>query len=212
MTGKIYCISNSINDKLYIGKTTYPTIEQRFKEHCLDSKKINKEKRPLYRAMQKYGIENFSISLIEECDFSILEKREQYWIDQLNAYHQGYNATLGGDGKILYDYTLFIEDYNSGMLVNEIANKYGCDRHTVTKALQINNVDGKINSINRLKHKVYQYDKENNFIQSFDSQRDAARYLIENGHKGSITSIATNIGRVVKGQRKSAEGYIWKTE
>lgn len=98
------------------------------------------------------------------------------------------------------------------MLVNEIANKYGCDRHTVTKALQINNVDGKINSINRLKHKVYQYDKENNFIQSFDSQRDAARYLIENGHKGSITSIATNIGRVVKGQRKSAEGYIWKTE
>ena len=178
----------------------------------LDSKKINKEKRPLYRAMQKYGIENFSISLIEECDFSILEKREQYWIDQLNTYHQGYNATLGGDGKILYDYTLFIEDYNSGMLVNEIANKYGCDKHTVTKALQINNVDGKINSINRLKHKVYQYDKENNFIQSFDSQRDAARYLIENGHKGSITSIATNIGRVVKGQRKSAEGYIWKTE
>lgn len=39
MTGKIYCISNSINDKLYIGKTTYSTIEQRFKEHCLDSKK-----------------------------------------------------------------------------------------------------------------------------------------------------------------------------
>jgi hypothetical protein len=27
LTGKIYCISNNINDKLYIGKTTYPTIE-----------------------------------------------------------------------------------------------------------------------------------------------------------------------------------------
>ena len=26
-TGKIYCISNCINDKLYIGKTSYPTIE-----------------------------------------------------------------------------------------------------------------------------------------------------------------------------------------
>ena len=105
--------------------------------------------------MQKYGVENFSISLIEECDLSLLEEREQYWINQLNTYHQGYNATLGGDGKILYDYTLFMEDYNSGMLVNEIANKYGCDSHTVTKALQINNIDGKINAINRAKHKVY---------------------------------------------------------
>ena len=43
MTGKIYCISNNINDKLYIGKTTYPTIEERFKEHCIDCKKIKSE-------------------------------------------------------------------------------------------------------------------------------------------------------------------------
>ena len=209
----IYVITNLINQKQYVGKTSY-SIEKRWKEHCYDSKKndVNKH-RPLYNAIQKYGVENFSISLLEDnIQDNEINEREKFWISKLNTYYQGYNATLGGDGKILYDYTLFIEDYNSGMLVNEIANKYGCDRHTVTKALQINNVDGKINSINRLKHKVYQYDKENNFIQSFDSQRDAARYLIENGHKGSITSIATNIGRVVKGQRKSAEGYIWKTE
>lgn len=54
--------------------------------------------------------------------------------------------------------------------------------------------------------------KNNNFIQEFDSQRDAARYLIEQGHQGAITSIATNIGRVLKGTRKTAEDFIWKTD
>lgn len=210
MTGKIYCISNDINDKLYIGKTTYPTIEERFKEHCIDCKKITFEKRPLYSAMNKYGIENFHISLIEEVDLSLLEEREQYWIEYYNSYHSGYNATLGGDGKLLYDYTLFVEDYQKGMLITEIANKHGCDPSTVSKVLRLNGIDGRVNVINRQKTQISQYDKQGNFIQTFESQREAARYLISQGHNGSITTITTNIGRVLKGTRKTAEGFIWK--
>lgn len=210
MAGKIYCISNKINNKLYIGKTTYATIEQRFKEHCRDCKRIIYEKRPLYSAMNKYGIENFEISLIEEVELSQLEKREQYWIEYYDSYHNGYNATLGGDGRILYDYNLFIEDYNKGMLVKEIAEKHGCDAGTVTKALHSCGINSRSNSINLQKHKINQYTKDNEFIQSFESQREAARYLIAAGHNGSITSITTNIGRALKGQRKTAEGFIWR--
>ena len=211
MTGKIYCISNDINDKLYIGKTTYPTIQERFSLHCRDSRKIVYEKRPLYNAMKKYGIEHFNISLIEECDLDILEDREQYWIEYYDSYYNGYNATKGGDGKMLYDYELFIDDFcQEKMLVNEIANKYGCDPNTVTKALHLAQINGRENAINRSKNPVCQYDKNGLFIRSFESQRDAARYLIQLGHKGSITSITTNIGRALKGQRKTAEGYIWK--
>lgn len=61
----IYKILNSINSKVYVGKTTL-TLEQRFKEHKSDSKKELLSKRPLYNAMKKYGISAFYIELIEE--------------------------------------------------------------------------------------------------------------------------------------------------
>lgn len=56
--GYIYCITNLVNQKKYVGKTIY-SITERFKEHCSDSKRERCEKRPLYDAMNKYGIENF---------------------------------------------------------------------------------------------------------------------------------------------------------
>ena len=207
MKGKIYLIENQINHKQYIGKT-YESIESRWQEHCHDYKKSRNEKRPLYDAMQKYGIENFTISLIEETDH--LEEREVYWIAFYNTFKNGYNATLGGDGKPLYNYQLFTDEYKKGLLVKEIAQKFQCDEHTVTQGLRALGINGATNAINKTKNAVAQYDLNNNLIQTFSSQRDAARYLIENGSKGSITTIATNIGRVIKGVRKTAEGFVWK--
>ena len=52
--------------------------------------------------MNKYGIEHFHIELIEETDNP--EEREIYWIEKLGSFKNGYNATLGGDGKKYLDY------------------------------------------------------------------------------------------------------------
>ena len=61
----IYQITNDVNQKIYIGKTEN-SIEKRFKEHCWDASRERNEKRPLYNAMRKYGVEHFHIELIEE--------------------------------------------------------------------------------------------------------------------------------------------------
>lgn len=59
--------------------------------------------------MRKYGIEHFHIEQIEETDKP--EEREIYWINFYNSYKNGYNATLGGDGKKYIDYDLVCKVY-----------------------------------------------------------------------------------------------------
>ena len=73
----IYVITNDINNKQYVGKTNF-SIDKRFQEHINDSKRTRYEKRPLYNAMNKYGIEHFSVKELEKCNESIVNEREQY--------------------------------------------------------------------------------------------------------------------------------------
>ena len=92
--GYIYKIINDIDDKVYIGKTTR-TLKVRFQEHCYEKRGNSK----LHNAIQKYGAEHFSIICLEECDNSLLNEREHYWIDFYQAFGEnGYNLTEGGDG------------------------------------------------------------------------------------------------------------------
>lgn len=47
--------------------------------------------------MNKYGIDNFSFEIIEECNYEILDERERYWINELNTLEPcGYNIKNGG--------------------------------------------------------------------------------------------------------------------
>jgi hypothetical protein len=43
--------------------------------------------------MRKYGRENFSFQILEECSEDKLAEREIYWINKLNTYKNGYNET-----------------------------------------------------------------------------------------------------------------------
>jgi hypothetical protein len=41
--------------------------------------------------MVEFGVENFSFELIEECDRSLLDEREDYWQDYFKAKEFGYS-------------------------------------------------------------------------------------------------------------------------
>lgn len=58
---------------------------------------------------------------------------------------------------------------------------------------------------------VYQYSKENNFIQKFPSSAEAARWLEKEGYvNGNLSGVRSHIREVITGKRKTAHGFIWK--
>lgn len=94
----IYTITNNINNKKYVGlsKNCYKRWYDH-KEAARRPKKPYQFRSPIYNAMRKYGINNFSFNIIEECPVDKLKEREIYWIEKLDTYNNGYNATKGGD-------------------------------------------------------------------------------------------------------------------
>ena len=96
----IYKITNKTNNKIYIGKYTGLKFEKYWGSGTLIS-----------RAIAKYGIENFSKEILEECNKINLNEREIYWISICDSTNKkiGYNILIGGAGG---DTSKFI-DYDS---------------------------------------------------------------------------------------------------
>ena len=211
--GYIYCITNLINEKKYVGKTTY-SITKRFQEHCKDSKKERCERRPLYNAMNKYGIENFVVEELIECPNDELDSYEKMYIEKLQTYgHNGYNATKGGDGTILFDYDKIIETYALGGTMTECAAKMHCSVDTVKKVLTINNIPIRHNRRGCCSDpkKVEQYSLEGVFIKEWESITLAAHWLVDNGYAKTYNGgVRQKISMCCKGTLKSAYTFKWK--
>lgn len=210
--GYIYCITNLINEKKYVGKTTY-SITKRFQEHCRDSKKEKCERRPLYDAMNKYGIENFVVEELIECPNDELDSYEKMYIEKLQTYgHNGYNATKGGDGSILFDYDKIIETYALGGTMTECAAKMHCSVDTVKKVLTINNIPIRHNRRGCSDpKKVEQYSLEGVFIKEWESITLAAHWLVNNGYAKTYNSgVKQKIRLCMRGKNKTAYKFIWK--
>ena len=88
--------------------------------------------------MRKYGIKHFRVELIEETDHPT--EREIYWIEQKRSFKNGYNATLGGDGKRYLDYDLIIASYKEIQSIKETAIKLGVSADSISNILHVNNI------------------------------------------------------------------------
>ena len=105
----IYIITNNVNGKVYIGQAI--NIYSRFMGHKYRAFEPNGQgyNYPLYRAIRKHGLDNFSFDVLEECERDKLNELEIFYIAKYNACGPGgYNQTAGGN-----------QSYNGNKLTDE---------------------------------------------------------------------------------------------
>ena len=86
----IYKITNIENQMCYVGQAV--NIADRWKQHI--KRGIGAEaptRNKLYPAMLEIGVENFTFEIVEECDKSKLNEREDYWQEFFHAKDFGYS-------------------------------------------------------------------------------------------------------------------------
>ena len=218
--GWIYKITNTINDKVYVGQTRY-SIAHRFSQH-----KCAAPDSQLHQDMQLLGVDNFMIDTLEECPNDQLNDREMYWINYYNSFNAGYNMTLGGGGHYLnspkvYCYTL------KGNLYKTYANSYeACEDNGIElSTLRACLTDPTRNScagfqwayeddLSRIKDlsilpemrgQIYgiilQYNLKGDFIAEYASMEEAAQ---------ATQSHTSGIARCINNEIKYSNNYIWQ--
>jgi len=93
--GIVYALYCKESERYYVGQTTKP-INKRWQEHIYEANRMSDK--PLYRAIRKHGAGSFKVRVIEECDLTLLDERETYWIKHYNSFSEGYNQTDGSGG------------------------------------------------------------------------------------------------------------------
>lgn len=226
--GYIYCITNNVNDKQYVGQTRND-IATRWRGHKSNAKNSNGQKFAIHLAINKYGIENFSIRQIEKLKYSTLSElieklneTEKYYIEKYKTISPyGYNLTIGGefgnieDCKVVVQYDTFgnyISEYKSIVEAeimtdgNHRAISACCKHYLKTSGGFVWEYKGNQPRIygNIKKESVYkidQYSLDGKFIKTYEHAN-----LIEE----ELGIIASNIRSACTGYSKTASGFVWR--
>ena len=204
--GYIYKITNTVNNKHYIGKTEKSDPYKRWKEHLYASKQPRNKNRLLYRAINKYGSKNFTFEvLFYAFDASVMEV---YFIEHYNSCREGYNATFGGDGKAYKDKKDVVALYNIHKSITKVALLTGLCTETVSDELKNKGVKvltcSEINVLNAKQILLIDL----NMV--FSSSKEAANYIKDNGLScSSIKSIRGTVQKCCTGKLKKGYGFTW---
>ena len=208
--GFIYKITNNINQKSYIGKTER-SIQVRYKEHLRHKDYLDL---PLYRAFNKYGIENFSVSQIEECNNKDLDNREIYWINFYQTYKNGYNCTGGGEGGVKTyeeDIDEIIQRYKNGERLDLLCKEFHHDYTSIKPHLEKRGIIIDTHAgPKKLSKKIAKINPQTNkIIKIYQSISEAARAMNNEHPEVSVRGYITGISRSQK-KKYIYKNFLWK--
>lgn len=195
----IYKFENNINHKVYIGQAI--DLYERKEKHKKNMKDLSHQEY-FYKALRKYGWDNFSYEILEEFDIfnqEQLNNLENYYIQLFNSLiPNGYNMIPGGTngaglakGKIVEQYDLqgnFLKEYSSAHEAARQTNiNYSsicaCCRDEITHVKEYQwkykNSDKIIKTLTKqdvilAETAIWQFDLKGNFIQEYSSLKEAA--------------------------------------
>lgn len=184
----VYCHTNKINGKKYIGIT-----KQRPNERWKNGKGYSAQH--FSRAIQKYGWNNFEHTiLIEGLTKNQACYYEKFYIQKYNTTlaENGYNETLGGDGGGMY------KKHHTKEAKEKISRARKINGFTETHKKHIS--DSKTGIKHHMAKPVYQYSKDGTFIKKWDYMNEAAKNL--NLSRGAISNVCL-------GRAKTSGGFVW---
>lgn len=178
---KVYKYTSPSN-KYYIGITN-TSLQARSGRNGINYKQSSK----FWRAIQKYGWENFKREILED-NIPTIEKaweREQYYVSLYDSYKNGYNLTIGGyDERFMASVTKKARREKGYHLTQE-------HKQHISEAHR-----------ERVKN-VLQYDKDGSYIKTYSSISEASKDI------GCSPNLIRN--NLLK-KCDHAYGYIWRYE
>lgn len=97
----IYIITNSINEKVYVGQSK--DIKRRFKEHRVELKANKHYVKEIQDIYNKNGAESIQFVVVYEnkkaTEKELLELEKEF-IKKYDSFYNGHNSTLGGKGHL----------------------------------------------------------------------------------------------------------------
>jgi group I intron endonuclease len=185
MNSGIYKITNTINNKVYIGSSV--NISNREYKHFWMLNKGIHDNEYLQKSYNKYGKDVFIFEIVEYCESNKLIEKENIFITlhESNNLNKGYNLALVNDFRR--------NTYNDEVKVK--LSKYNLDKNGSINKFLLSNIETKETL-------------------TFDNLVDGANYLIKNGFaNGSPRNVRMKLSSSLRGKlvNNGYKGSIRKT-